>query len=599
MKGCVRAAFPWLAMAMALGAGAAAAQPADIVYRNGHVYTADPADSVQQAVAIRAGRLLAVGSDAQVAARVGPKTQIIDLQGRTLMPGLVDGHMHPIDGGANLLKCNLNYEPMTVPQFQRRIQACLDASRSREPDEWLEVVSWFQQAMVPAEARPDRATLDVLKTSRPIIVSDSFGHTALVNTRALQLAKIDRSTPDPVGGAIEHDASGAPSGILQDAGSANVDALLPALTQAQVLDAARAALKAIAQQGVTSFLDADPPQGGLRAFSELQQAGGLTARAHFAPRIDPAAAVDARKAVAAVLALRRRYDQGALKPVPTLTVRNAKLFLDGVIAGPAFTGAMLQPYRVNRGTAASPDWVAGPTRGPDVYFPAPRLRAVLLELARAGLDPHMHVDGDRAVHEALDAIAAMRAAYPGADIRPALAHCEIVSPEDYARFAQLDAFPVLSLQWEKPAPDTVDQLRDFLGPQRAAILEPAGVLAQAGAQIAFGSDWPVDALDEWFAIKVGVTRTNSAAMSAKYPGRLGSDPGLGRLQALRAATIVAARELHQDAVTGSLEAGKFADLIVLDRDPLAIAPEELASVRVLQTMVGGRIVYQAPGAALN
>ena len=182
-----------------------------------------------------------------------------------------------------------------------------------------------------------------------------------------------------------------------------------------------------------------------------------------------------------MLALRRRYDQGALGPVPTLTVRNAKLFLDGVIAGPAFTGAMLQPYRVNHGTAAESRLGGRADARAGHLFPRAQAQAVLLELARAGLDPHMHVDGDRAVHEALDAIAAMRAAYPGADIRPALAHCEIVSPEDYARFAQLDAFPVLSLQWEKPAPDTVDQLRDFLGPQRAAILEPAGVLAQAGA----------------------------------------------------------------------------------------------------------------------
>ncbi|MFI4888941.1 MAG: amidohydrolase [Steroidobacterales bacterium] len=599
---CVRSALaPALVFAAvsAAGTAGAAVQMADVVYRNGHVYTADQADSVQQAVAIRAGRLIYVGSDVQAAALVGPATRVIDLKGRTLMPGLVDGHMHPLEGGANLLKCNLNYEPLTVPEFQRRIQACLDATRSREPDGWLEVVSWFQQAMVPADARPVRATLDVLKTSRPIMVSDSFGHTELVNSRALQLAKIDRSTPDPVGGVIEHDAAGEPSGILQDAGYANVDALLPRLTPAQALDAARAALKAIAQQGVTSFLDADPPELDLVAFSAVQKAGGLTARAHFAPPIDPVEADDPRKVVAAVIALRRHYDQGALKPAPGITVRNAKLFLDGVIAGPAFTGAMLQPYLVNRGTAANPEWVAGPTRGPDVYFPAPKLKAVVVELARVGLDPHLHVDGDRAVREALDGIAAMREAYPGADIRPGLAHCEIVSPEDYGRFAQLRVFPVLSLQWGKPAPDTVDHLRDYLGPQRAAILEPAGLLAQAGAQVAFGSDWPVDALDEWFAIKVGVTRTNSAAMGAKYAGRLGADPGLERLQALRAATIVAARELHQDAVTGSLEKGKFADLIVLDRDPLSVAPEELATIRALQTMVGGRIVYQAPGAELN
>jgi predicted amidohydrolase YtcJ len=585
--------------AMALGLGAASAradsQAADIIYRNGHIYTADPADSMQQALAITDGRLVYVGTDTGVSAYVGKNTKTTDLHGRTLMPGLIDGHMHPREGGAHLLTCNLNYEQLTVAQFQTRIQACLDATKSREPDGWLSVQSWYQQGMVNADAGLTRATLDALKTSRPIAVSDGYGHTELVNSRALQLAKITRSTPDPVGGVIEHDKSGEPSGILQDAGYEVIDALLPPLTPAQAEAAARRALKVMAPQGVTSFLDADAPEYDMAAFTAVQKSGKLTARAHFASTIDPVAADDAPKAVAAVVALRRKYDQGPLTPAPSVTVRNAKLFLDGVINGPAFTGALLQPYLINRGTHSLPDWLPGPSRGPDVYFPAPKLKAVVLELARAGIDPHMHVDGDRAVHEALDSIAAMRKAMPGADIRPGLAHCEMVAPEDYARFAQLQVFPVLSMQWEGPSPDNIDQLRDYIGPQRAAIVEPAGLLANAGAPIAFGSDWPVDPLDEWLAFKIGVTRTASPRMAAKYPGRLGIDPGLKPLQVLRAATIVAARELHEDDVTGSLERGKFADLIVLDRDPLAVAPEEIASVRVLQTMVGGRIVYQAPG----
>ena len=582
-----------------LPALASAAGEADIVYRNGHVYTADADDSVRQAIGIRAGRLVYVGSDAGAAAFIGRQTRIIDLDGRAVMPGLIDGHLHPLEGGARLLKCNLDYEPLTVPQFQQRIQACLDATRSTEPDRWLEVVSWFQQAMIPAEVRVTRATLDMLHTSRPILVTDSFGHTAVVNSRGLQLAHITRDTPDPLGGSIEHDVSGEPSGVLQDAGYEGIDALLPALTQPQARAAARAALAALAKQGVTSFLDAGADAKALAAFAAVYKSHGLTARAHFAPVIDPRDAADARKAVAPVLALRKRYDQGPLRAEPTVTVRNAKLFLDGVISGPAFTGALLEPYFVNRGTASAPVWAPGPSRGPDVYFSAARLAPIVLELARAGIDPHMHVDGDRAVRAGLDSIAALRAAYPHADIRPGLAHCELVAPDDYARFASLGVFPVLSLQWQKPAPDTVDQLRDYLGPQRAAILEPAGLLAHAGASVAFGSDWPVDALDEWFALQVGVTRTNSPAMSAKYPGRLGVDPGLGRLEVLRAATIVAARELHEDTVTGSLESGKFADLIVLDRDLLSIEPAQLASVRVLQTMVGGRVVYEDTGAQLR
>jgi predicted amidohydrolase YtcJ len=194
------------------------------------------------------------------------------------------------------------------------------------------------------------------------------------------------------------------------------------------------------------------------------------------------------------------------------------------------------------------------------------------------------------VRAALDGIEAMRRAIGKADIRPALAHCEIVTPTDMPRFKALATIPVLSFQWEKPAGDTIG-LTNYFGPERMKILEPAGVLANAGARIAFGSDWPVDALDEWFALKVGVTRTNAADVAPEYHGRLGTDPGLTPEAVLRAATINAAYELHADTVTGSLELGKLADLIVLDRNPLKIAPEDIANVKVLETVVGGKSVY--------
>jgi predicted amidohydrolase YtcJ len=275
-------------------------------------------------------------------------------------------------------------------------------------------------------------------------------------------------------------------------------------------------------------------------------------------------------------------------------VHNVKLFLDGVITAPALTGAMLTPYFTNQGTAANPQWVASKNRGPDVYFPAPVLSALVIAAAKAGFEPHLHADGDRAVHEGLDAIEALRkAGFPGDQIRAAIAHDEIVDPADFPRYAQVDASPVLSLQWEKPAPDTIDGDRDYLGPARFKYVEPAGVLADAGARIAYGSDWPVDPLNEWFALKVGVTRTNSPNAGRQYAGRLSEDSGLTREQVLRAITINAAYELHEDIETGSLEVGKLADLIVLDRNFLDIPAEQIADIKVLQTVVGGRVVYGA------
>ena len=579
--------------AMSFGAaGSAAATPADSVYRNGYVYTVDAKDSVQTAVAIRDGRIVYVGGDAGLAPFTGEKTQVVDLQGKMLMPGLVDGHMHPLEGGAALLKCSLNYEQLTVERMQAKIQACLDASTKSEPDTWLEVVSWFQEGMLPAGVVTQRAVLDALKTKRPIIVVSSFGHSALVNSRAIALAGIDAKTPDPLGGKINRDSAGNPTGLLDDAAQDLVTVKIPKPTAADDVKSAKAALDAMRKQGITTFLDAMAIPPALAAFSSVQREGGLTARAHFAVLITPPEGPEPKKAVAHVTTLAHQYDGGLVDVRPGLTVRNVKLFLDGVISAPALSGAMLEPYFAKQPGGA---WSPSTNRGPDVYFPAPVLRALLLDVVAAGFEPHMHADGDRAVHEGLDGIQAIRETYPKKDVRAAIAHDEIVDPADFLRYRQLNAIPVLSFQWEKPASDTVDNARDYLGPARFKYMEPAGVLAAAGARIAYGSDWPVDPLDEWFALKVGVARTNAPSAGAKYAGRLSEDPGLERKAVLRAITLNSSYELHQDELTGSIEVGKLADLIVLDRNVLKVPAEDIANTKVLQTVVGGQVVYQAAG----
>ncbi|HEV7614499.1 MAG TPA: amidohydrolase [Steroidobacteraceae bacterium] len=573
--------------------GSATDGSADTIYRHGTVYTVDANDSRQQALAIRDGRIVYVGTDAGINSLIGPHTKITDLHGRMLMPGLVDGHQHPLQGGAALLKCNLNYEQLRVEQMQAKIQACLDQTRTREPENWLEVVNWFQEAMLPAGTLTTRGVLDSLKTRRPIVVMSSFGHTALVNSRGLQLAGITTKTPDPLGGKVGRDPSGNPSGILEDAAQEAVAKLIPAPTPADDVKSAAATLDALRKQGVTTFLDAAAVPGGIEAFATLQRSGALTARAHFAVVITPPQGRDPKKAVAMVKSLAARYDQGAVGPEPTVTVRNVKLFLDGVITAPASTGAMLVPYLSLQGTPDNRHWGTSKSRGPEVYFPAPVLGPLLVEIAGAGFEPHMHADGDRAVREGLDGVAVLRRQFPGRDIRAAMAHDEIVDPADFPRFKQLNVIPVLSFQWEKQAPDTMEGAREYLGAARFKYIEPAGFLAAAGARIAFGSDWPVDPLDEWFALKVGVTRTNAPQPDHKYAGRLSEDPGLSRQEVLRAITMNAAYQLHRDEAIGSIEVGKLADLIVLDRNFFDVPAGQIADIKVLQTVVGGRVVYQA------
>jgi predicted amidohydrolase YtcJ len=581
------------AEAVAAATHAETAAPADMVYRHGYVYTVDAHDSVQTALAIRAGRIVYVGGEAGLAAFMSPKTTVIDLHGRMLMPGLVDGHSHPLQGGGTLLKCNLNYEQLSVEQMQTRIQTCLDQTQVHEPDTWLEVVNWFQEGMLPAGTVTNRGHLDALKTRRPIFVMSSFGHTALVNSRALQLAGITARTPDPLGGKVARDASGNPSGILEDAAQETVAKQIPAPTAADNVKAATAALDAFRKQGVTTFLDAMALPPALEAFATVQRQGKLTARAHFAVLITPPEGRDPKQAVAMVKQLAQRFDQGHIEPDPRLTVRNVKLFLDGVITAPASTGAMLTPYLSLQGAPGNPHWAPSSSRGPEVYFPAAILSALLIEAAGAGFEPHMHADGDRAVREGLDGIGALRRKFPDRDIRAAIAHDEIVDPADFPRYKQLNVIPVLSFQWEKQAPDTMEGAREYLGPARFKYMEPAGFLAAAGARIAYGSDWPVDPLDEWFALKVGVTRTNAPQPDHKYAGRLSEDKGLSRHEVLRAITKNSSYELHQDESTGSLEVGKLADLIVLDRNFFDIPAVEIADIKVLQTVVGGHVVFQS------
>ncbi|WP_166454898.1 amidohydrolase [Duganella aquatilis] len=585
----------FVAFTLMLSAAHAADKPADTVYRNGYVYTVDARDSVQQALAVRGGRIVYVGDNDGAKALTGKKTEVIDLQGRMLMPGLIDGHMHPQSGGSRLLNCSLNYESLTMPQFQSRIQACIDRDKKSGADRWLVVVNWFQQGMLPDGVETTAGMLDVLKTDRPIIVRSSFGHSSLLNSKGVKVAKVERDTPDPAGGKITRDDKGNATGLLEDAAQDMAMNLLPPLTVAENLAASKAALAAMRQQGITSFLDAYTDPETMTAFTDLQKQGKLTARAHFAVLIDLDKGATPQSAVAELLKQQKQFDQGPTRVAPSMQVRHAKLFMDGVISAPAFTGAMLEPYLVNKGTPEKPDWQPGASTGPASYFSQDALRTTLKELARAHIDPHIHVDGDRAVRESLDAIEALRATPEGKRVRPALAHDEIVDPADYPRFARLDVTPVLSFQWGKPAPDTLGALKDYMGPQRYATVEPQALLLNAGARIAYGSDWPVDPLDEWFALKVGVTRTAAPDAGKEYAGRLTAQPGMPRAEVLRAITLNAAYTLRQETQTGSLEVGKLADMIVLDRNFFTIPAEDIANIKVLQTVVGGKIVYQSKG----
>ena len=587
-----------ISLCVLFATASAAHAAADRVLFNGRVHTVDERNRVAQALAIDDGEIVYVGSNRGARRLAGPRTKVEDLGGRMVMPGLHDGHIHGVTAPAD--ECSLNYEPLTVAELQGRIQACLDATEGQEPDGWLQVSSWYQQFAIPSGTVITKEALDALPTRRPIVVHSSDGHTKLVNSRALELAGITAATPDPSDGRIEHGPDGQPNGLLQDGAGNLVEALLPPPT-GDPLDEARRGMRRFAREGITSFfVPGFVDTGTLSAFKALRRNGGLTARAHFA--VGPFSNSDDTVAGLARTGdrLRERFETRLPRSVrawrpgrqrgprlvrrPGISIDGVKLFLDGVVQAPAQTAALLEPYLV--------DGAPGTSRG-ELYIDNPRLGRLLRGFERRGYQAHVHAIGDRAVRVALDGVEAMRDANGMRDSRPSLAHVELVSKPDLRRFRDLRALPVMSYQWAKPAPDSTDSVLPYLGPGRSDLYEPEGQLRAAGARIAFGSDYPVDALDEFFAVEVAVLReADWGPEFPQYAGKVNADPGLTLTQALRGITINAAHQMHQDAVTGSLERGKLADLIVLDRDLYEIAPDDISETEVLMTMVGGKVVFR-------
>ena len=586
------------AAALAVVASSAAAATnanatADLVLQGGYIYTVDEHNSVQQAIAVQGGRIVYVGTNQGARAFIGKQTNVIDLQGRMVMPGLVDTHDHAIAGGSQLLDCDLSYAPLTVAQFQQKIQACLDQTRAQEPDGYLTVVGWYRQAMQPSGTQVTKANLDTLNTRRPIIVRSTDGHTTLGNSRALALARITRSSPDPHAGRIDREGSGEPSGIFEDAAEGLISQPMPAPTAADTLKAAEAALDALRKDGQTAFMMQGPSKADIEAWSTLQKQGRLTARAYMAPDVEPDAVSKPELAVQRILDLKHEFDTGPMQSRANLWVRNSgEIFQDGVLQWPAQTASLLQPYLVNKGTEQKPNWVPGPTGGPDPYTPLPQLKVLLLALATAGIDPEVHAIGDRAVRHTLDAYAYVRQQLNGRDARLQIAHAELVDPADVPRFKELNVIADMGFQWAKPSFDSIDAAKDYLGPTRFNRVEPEGYLNQAGVRIAQGSDWPVDPLSDWFDMKVLITREGT--MGGKYSGPLGTGPGVPVKDAIRAFTINGAYALHSDQYFGSLEQGKLADLIVINQNLLQIPVNRIADTKVLLTLVGGETVFRDP-----
>lgn len=580
----------------------AATKKATLVLRNGYVYTvvpkaggvydwqypfphqpADTPDRVARAVAVRGGKIVFVGSDRGVAKFIGPKTKVINLRGRMLMPSLIDGHSHVLSGGESLTAHSLGYfVPLTIPEVLESIQGFLDATQDDEPDGWLVVEGLDYGSLQPPGTDLWNTDLDTLDTERPIVVNISISHMCIVNSRALELAGIDASTPDPPGGVIGHFPNGEPNGHLSDDAMGLVNDLIPPKTLEEKVKDAEAAQTALLAQGVSEVTDAWSGAGVLEVFQALEQAGGLKIRTHHFVVVEDQAA-DVEATVAEWQALRDTYQS------PKIRVDDAKWMLDGLKAYPVQTGWLLAPYLEDVGTAEDPDWQPSAWSGAP-YWDTKKLKAFVAAFNEAGWQTHFHIVGDAACRQALDALQYSRNQHGFRDTRDTIVHIDLCHPLDWPRFHQLGAIGSMSLQWGKRDSMSVEGEEDYLGPDRIARMYPVRSLIENNAVVAAGSDWPVDPLDEWWAMEMGVTRINDTG-DAHYSYPL-NNQAIPIEQVLRMNTINSAYQFHEENEVGTLEVGKRANMIVLNQNVLKIAPSKISETKVLTTVIDGKIVYK-------
>lgn len=533
------------------------AAPATLVLTGGRVWTGNAKQRWAEAIAIRGETIVAVGRDADIRALVGPDTRRMELNGRFVMPGINDAHIH-FGGTTRLTQVDLN-DARSLEQMQQRV-----AAHAREHPEaaWIQGFGW-QYAAIP-DGLPHRAQLDAVVPDRPAALASYDGHTVWVNSKALEIAGVTRATRFEGYGEIVRDASGEPTGVLKEGAMALVRRHIPEPTHEERRAALRRGLAWIASLGITSLQNAGGRPAEIELYRELLESGELTARVSFAISVSPETT---EEEIRQIRALADQY-RG-----PRLRVGAVKIVLDGVIE--THTAAMLAPYADAPETSGRPSYTSEQLR-----------RAVALA-DRAGLQVYIHAIGDRAVRMALDAFEHVRQQNGGRDSRFRIEHIETIAPSDIPRFARLGVLAVMMPIHADPG--TVVVWSKAVGTERTRRAFPWRQLERAGARLVFASDWPA-------AISIDPRRGLQVAVSRQTPE--GKPAGgwvpwqrVSLESALRAYTAAGAFASSEEGIKGTLEPGKLADLVVLGADPFRLAAADLPQCRVEATIIGGQVIY--------
>jgi predicted amidohydrolase YtcJ len=537
---------------------------ADLVFVGGHVFSSDEGGRPASALAVSGGRIVAVGADDEVRELVGARTETVELNGRLLLPGFQDAHIHAVMGGVEMGQCDLT-GTVDRDEYLRRIKAYAE----QHPEaEWIVGGGWSMESF--ENGVPDRHLLDRVVPDRPVYLLNRDHHAAWVNTKALEVAGITSATPDPASGRIDRDADGNPVGALQE-GAMDLVAV-PEMTQEVMYEGLLRAQKLLHGLGITAWQDAMlAASNGYAdvsdAYEKAAQADALTATVVGALWWDRDRGLEQ---IPDILANRERLTVGRLRS------DSVKLMLDGIAEN--FTASMTEPYRDSCGCSTA-------NRGLSFIDPE-ALKEYVVELDRLGLQTHFHALGDQAVRNALNAIEAARAKNGPSDTRPHLAHLQVVHADDVSRFARLGATANMQPLWAAHEPQMDELTIPFLDPSLVTRQYPFGDLYRSGARLAGGSDWPVSSPDPLQGIHVAVNRV----LHGEQRDRFLPEQALDLRAALTAYTAGSAYVNRLDD-TGQLRPGFRADLVVLDRDPFAAPVEEIGDASVTLTYVGGDRVY--------
>lgn len=547
---------------------------ADIVFAGGSVFPSSAVRHRPTAVAVKGDRIIAVGHY-EVRELIGANTEVVDLSGQMLVPGFQDAHVHPVWGGLDMLRCDLG-DLLKRNDYLAKIGEYAIANPKLE---WILGGGWSMSGF--PGGTPLASDLDSVVSDRPAFFPNRDGHGAWVNSRALELAGITKDTPDPADGRIERDASGNPSGTLHEGAMALVNHLLPRTDDATLVEALTVGQSYLHSFGITGWQDAiigfygDAGDAG-PAYRTLSEQGLLTGRVVGAIWWDRARGIEQ---IPDLVAKRDAYSHGGFNAT------SIKIMQDGVAEN--FTAAMLDPYLDGHGH---------PTINDGISFVPPE---VLAEAAPAldalGFQLHFHAIGDRAVRECLDAIQAAIAANGRNDHRHHIAHIQVVHPEDVPRFRELGVTANMQSLWAALEPQMVELTLPFLGEPRSSWQYPFGDLLRSGAALAAGSDWSVSTPDPMAAIHVAVNRKSAPAHSEGDYDAFLPEQSIDLGTSITAYTAGSSYVNHLDE-SGTIEVGKLADLVVLDRDPFVHPAAEIGETRALQTFVGGKRVFAAKDA---